>query len=196
MQALGLILILINVGAIVGPIAGVVLIYRNNLQDLVIPPEVQQIVGDTIKTLTLSSPNNPSNPTSDPSNSSNVNLELPKYVNASVDPAGRTVTAVFNFTNPFNIKMTIHALSADVQCHAHSFLLGDAELGNPVEIAPMQTKDITAVFTYTGAAQQHIQSEHAGQSTVNVDLKSITVNVSGLTFEIPEIYNADIPIGV
>jgi hypothetical protein len=48
MQALGLILILINVGAIVGPIAGVVLIYRNNLQDLVIPPEVQQIVGDTI----------------------------------------------------------------------------------------------------------------------------------------------------
>src|SRR4030066_3334 len=196
MQVLGLILILINVGAIVGPIAGVVVIYRNNLQELVVPPEVQQIVGNTINTLTLSSPNNPSNPTSDPSNSSNVNLELPQYVSASLDPAGRTVTVVFNFTNPFNGSITIYALSADVQCHAHSFLLGYAELGNPVDLPPMQTEDITAVFTYTDAAQQHFQSGHAGQSTVNVDLKNITINVSGITVETPEIYNADIPICV
>ena len=196
MQVLGLILILINVGTIVVPIAGVGVIYRNNLQEMIVPPEVQQIFGDTIKTLTLSSPNNPSNPTSDQSNSSNANLELPKYVSASVNPAGRTVTVVFNFTNPFNISMTIYSLSADVQCHVHSFLLGDAELSEPVDIPPMQTEDITAVFTYTGAAQQHFQGEHAGQSTVNVDLMNITVNVSGLTFEIPEVYNADIPIGV
>ena len=196
MQVLGLILILINVGAIVGPIAGVIVIYRNNLQELVVPLEVQQIVGDTINTLTLSSPNYPSNPSSDPSGSSNVNLDLPQYVSASVDPAGRTVTVVFNFTNPFDVSMTIYALSADVQCHAHSFLLGYAELSNPVEIAPMQTEDIVAVFTYTGAAQQHFQSEHAGQSTVNVDLKNITINVSGITVETPEIYNADIPICV
>ena len=61
MQILGLILILINVGAIVGPIAGVVVVYSNNLQEIVIPPEVQNIVGNTINTLTLTSPNNPSN---------------------------------------------------------------------------------------------------------------------------------------
>ena len=196
MQVLGLILILINVGAIVGPIAGVVVIYRNNLQELVVPPEVQKIFGDTIKTLTLSSPNNPSNPSSDQSNSSNVDLELPEYVSASVDPAGKTVTVVFNFTNPFNVSMTIYALSADVQCHAHSVLLGYAELSNPVEIPPMQTEDIVTVFTYTAAAQQHFQTEHAGQSTVNVDLKNITINVSGITVETPEIDNADIPICV
>ena len=194
MQALGLILILINVGAIVGPIVGVVLIYRNNLQDLVIPPEVQQIIGDTIKTLTLSSPNNPSNPTSDPSNSSNVNLELPKYVNASVNPAGRTVTAVFKFTNPFNINMTIYALSADVQCHAHSFMLGHAAISNTVDLPPMQTADITVVFAWTEIAQEHFLTAHAGQTTVNVDLVNISINVSGISIETPETYNVDVPL--
>ena len=194
MQVLGLILILINVGAVVGPIAGVVVIYNNNLQEMVIPPEVQQIVGNAINTITLTSPNNPSNATPDQSNSSNVNLELPQYVSASFDPVAKTVTAVFNFTNPFNVSLAINALSADVLCHAHSFMLGHAELSNPMEIPSMQTQDITVVFTYTDAAQQHFLSEHAGQSTVNVDLKNMTINISGITVETPEVYNVDIPI--
>jgi hypothetical protein len=195
MQALGLILILINVGAVVGPIAGVVIIYHSNLQEIVVPPEVQQIVGDTIKTLTLSSPNNPPNP-SEGGDSSNVNLELPQYVSASFDPAARTVTTVFNFTNPFNASLAINALSADVECHAHGFLLGCAALSSPVEIPSMQTAEFTVVFTYSEAAQQHFQSEHAGQSTVNVDLKNITINISGITVETPETYNVDIPISL
>ncbi|MGZ4928953.1 MAG: hypothetical protein ACXV76_11895 [Halobacteriota archaeon] len=193
MQILGLILILINVGAIVGPIAGVVVIYSNSLQEIVIPPEVQNIVGNTINTLTLTSPNNPSNAPNQ-GDSSNVNLQMPQYVSASFDPVARTVTAVFNFTNPFNVSLAINALSADVQCHAHSFVLGHAELSNPVTIPAMETQDITIVFTYTDAAQQHFLIEHAGQSTVNVDLKNITINVSGITVETPEVYNVDIPI--
>jgi hypothetical protein len=194
MQALGLILILLNVGAIVGPIAGVVVVYHNDLQAIVVPPEVQQIVGNTINTLTLSSPNSPA--TSDQTNSSNVNLEMPQYVNACVDPASRTVTAVFNFTNPFSVSLTINALSADVVCHAHGFLLGNAVLSSPVEFVSMQTADITIVFTYSVAAQQHVESEHAGQSTVNVDLKNITINISGITVQTPETYNVDIPLSL
>jgi hypothetical protein len=190
MQALGLILILLNVGVIVGPIAGVVVVYHNNLLEMVVPPEVQQIVGNTINTITLSSPDNRSNQ----GNPSNVNLELPQYVSASYDPIARTVTAVFNFTNPFNVTLAINSLSADVQCHAHGFLLGQAALSSPVEIASMQTADLTVVFTYSTAAEEHFQTEHAGQSTVNVDLKNITINISGITVETPETYNVDIPI--
>jgi hypothetical protein len=194
MQALGLILILINVGAIVGPIAGVVVVYHSNLQELVVPPEVQEMVGNTINVLTSSSPNNPSNAPSNLDNPSNGNLELPQYLNSSYDAVARTVTVIFNFTNPFNFSITINAVSADVQCHAHSFLLGHAAISNPVEIPPMQTQDITVIFTATEVAQEHIQKEHAGQATVNVDLVNITIDISGISIETPQTYNVDIPI--
>jgi hypothetical protein len=191
MQILGLILILINVGAIVGPIAGVVIVYRSNLQELVVPPEVQEIVDQTIKSFTSSNPNNPSGNPDEPSGG---NLALPMYVSSSYDPVGRTVTAIFNFTNPFNFSISINEVSADVQCHAHSFMLGHAAMNNPVEVPPMQTADITVIFAWTEAAQEHFQTAHAGQTTINVDLLNITLNVSGIGIETPETYNVDIPI--
>jgi len=195
MQVLGLVLILLNVGAIVGPIAGVVVVYHNNLEEIVVPPEVKQIVGETIETLTLSSPNNSGNLPDDGS-SSNVNLQLPQYVSASFDPVARTVTALFSFINPFNVSLAINSLSSDVRCHAHNFLLGSSALSNSVDIASMQTADLTVVFTYSEAAQQHFQSEHAGETVVNVDLTNIAVNISGITLETPETYNVDIPISL
>ena len=194
MQVLGLVLILINVGAIVGPIAGVVIVYRSNLLDLVVPPEVQEIIGNTINSVTASNPSNPSGTPSSPDNPSGGNLALPQYVSSSYDPVARTVTAIFNFTNPFNFNVSINAVSADVKCHAHTFLLGHAAMSNPVEVPPMQTADITVIFTWTEAAQEHFQKEHAGQTTINVDLLNITVNVSGISIETPETYNVDIPI--
>ena len=194
MQILGLILILINVGAIVGPIAGVVIVYRSNLQELVVPPEVQEIVGNTINSFTASNPSNPSGTPSNPDNPSGGNLELPQYVSSSYDPVARTVTAIFNFTNPFNFSISINEVSADVKCNAHSFLLGHAATSNPVEVSPMQTADITVIFTWTEVAQEHFQNEHADQTTVNADLVNITVNISGISIETPETYNVDIPI--
>jgi hypothetical protein len=196
MQVLGLILILINVGAIVGPIAGVVVVYRSNLQDLVVPPEVLEIVGNTINSVTSSTPNNPSGAPSNPDNnpSGGGNLALPQYVSSSYDPVARTVTAIFNFTNPFNFTISINDISADVQCHAHSFMLGHAAISNPVDVPPMQTADITVIFAWTVAAQEHFQTAHAGQTSINVDLLNITVNVSGISIETPETYNVDIPI--
>ncbi len=195
MQILGLLLILINVGAIVGPIAGVVVIYQGNLQDLVAPPDVQNLVTGTINTLTFSS-SNPSIP-STPGNSggsTTANFAMPQYVSSSYDVAARTVTVVLNLTNPLNITLTINQVSADVKCHAHAFFLGHAEIPSAVDIPPAQTVDITVVFAWTEAAQAHILSAHQGESTINVDLVNITVNVSGITIETPSTYNVDIPI--
>jgi len=194
MQILGLILILINVGAILGPIAGVVLVYRSNLQELVIPPEVQEIVDQTIDSFGSSNPNNPSGTPSDSDDSSGGNLALPMYVSSSYDPLAKTVTATFNFTNPFNFSISINDVSADVQCHAHSFMLGHAAISNAVDLPPMQTADITVVFAWTEVAQEHFLTAHAGQTTVNVDLVNISINVSGISIETPETYNVDVPL--
>lgn len=191
MEKLRLLLVLITVGAIVGPIAGILILYRNNLQELIIPPEVQEMVSETINVLT---PSNPSNPSSNGANASNGNLELPQYVNSSYDPSARTVTAKFNFTNPFDFSLAINDVSADVRCHSHNFELGHASMSEPVDIPPRQTADITVVFFGTEIAQEHFQKEHVGQAIVNVDLVNIVVSVSGISIQIPETYNVDIPI--
>jgi hypothetical protein len=50
MQILGLILILINVGAIAAPVTAVAIVYSSNLVEMVIPPQVEQMVNSTINT--------------------------------------------------------------------------------------------------------------------------------------------------
>ena len=49
MQLLGIVLILINVGAIATPIVGVVLMHSNDLSELIIPPEVEEIIHNFLK---------------------------------------------------------------------------------------------------------------------------------------------------
>ncbi len=194
MQLLGVLLILINVGAIVGPIAGVVIVYRNNLQDLVVPPEVEQMVTNTMNTLTSSNPDNSNSGQSNAGNTEGA-LALPMYVSSTYDAVAKTITAVFNFTNTFsNFTIVINSVAADVQCHAHSFMLGHAAMANPVEVPPLQTVDLTVVFSWTDAAQQHFETAHTTESSINVDFVNIAVNVSGISIQTPETYNVDIPL--
>ena len=192
MKTLGLILILFNVGAIVGPIAGVVIAYNGNLQEMIAPPEVQQIVSNTIKAMAIL-PSNPSNP-ENPGGSSSAPFAMPQYVRSSYDLEARTVTATFNCTNPFNVTLTVNVVSANVRCNAHGYSLGLAAMPKLVEIPPTQTADITVVFAWTQAAQEHMRSQHSGQSTINVDLVNITINVSGISVQVSETYNVDIPL--
>ncbi len=193
MQLLGVLLILMYVGAAVGPVAGVVIAYNGNVQEMVIPPEVQNMA-NTFSGIASSPSSEPFKPENETGDSSMTSFALPQYVSSTYDLASRTVTALFNFTNPLNITLTVNQVSADVKCHAHAFLLGHAAIPNTVEIPNGQTVDLTVVFAWTEAAQEHILSAHTGESTINVDLVNITVSVSGITIETPSTYNVDIPL--
>lgn len=194
MQLLGILLILIYVGAAVGPVAGVVVAYDGNVQEMVVPPEVQNMVANMFSGITSSSSSGPFNPENETGDSSTASFALPQFVSSSYDLASRTVTAVFNFTNPLNVTLTVNQVSADVKCHAHGFSLGHAAIPNTVEIPSGQSADLTVVFAWTEAAQEHMLSAHPGESTINVDLVNITVSVSGITIETPSTYNVDIPL--
>ena len=126
MQFLGLVLILINVGAIATPIAGVVLIHSSNLSELIIPPEIEEII---TKTTNLEE-----------------SLQLPQYVNSSYDTSTRTAQATFSFTNPFDFTLKINTISADLQCTTHDTALGQAALNDPVQINEEETKELTINF--------------------------------------------------
>jgi hypothetical protein len=191
-QILGVILILINVGAVVGPIAGVVIAYNGNVQEIVIPSEVQEMVEKTFGA--MASPASEPDDSGDSSGPAEVSFSLPQYVSSSYDLATRTVTVILNFTNPLNFTLTVNEVSADVKCHAHGVLLGHAALANPVAIPPSETVDLTVVFAWIETAQDHILGSHADESMINVDLVNIGVSVSGITFETPSTYNLNVPL--
>ena len=44
MQAIGIVLLLISVGTIVGPVGAVVIMYHNDLTQLVIPPQIKDLM--------------------------------------------------------------------------------------------------------------------------------------------------------
>ncbi len=195
MQLLGLLIILVYLSAAVGPMAAVYVAHNGNIQEMMIPPEVQTLVEDALGGLTpTSEPLNPFNPRGSSDGSSGVSYEQPQYVSSTYNLATRTVAVVFNFTNPLNAPLAINQLSADVKCHAHGFQLGHAAIPKAVEIPSGQTVDLTVVFAWTEPAQEHILSSHSGVTTINVDLVNIVVNVSGITIEVPSAYNVDIPL--
>ena len=102
MQLLALVLVLVNIGAVLGPVAGVAIIYRDNLAGLVVPPEVTQLVNETT--------------------SAASQIQLPQLLNYTYDQNAKTVTVVFTFTNPLSLNVTVNSLAADVICNEHNVL--------------------------------------------------------------------------
>jgi hypothetical protein len=174
MQVLGLILVLINIGAIAVPVTAVAVMNLDNPIEMIVPPKVEQIVTG------LASTGNSVGP--------------PQYVSSTVDEASKTVSAVFSFTNPFNLDLRINSVSADVICAAHTFALGDAGLSSPVELDRGTTAMITIVFTWTQEAEAHFLAAHEGETGVDVTLVNLGLNVSGITVEVPESISINIPL--
>lgn len=174
MQILGLILVLINVGAIAVPVTAVAVMYWENPIEMIVPPEVEQIVTGMINT--------------------DQPVELPQYVSSTYDLSSRTVSAVFSFTNPFNLALRISSVSADVVCAAHTFTLGDASLSSPVQLDEGATAMITIVFTWTQEAEAHFEAEHAEATSVDVELVNLGLDVSGITVQVPESISLNVPL--
>ncbi len=174
MQILGLILILINIGAIAAPVAVVAVIYSNNPVEMVVPPQVEQIVSSTIDT--------------------GESIEPPQYISATFDPATRTITASFSFTNPFNLDLKIKSVSADVECAAHSFTLGNASLSNPVQLDARATAIINIIFTWTQEAEDHFNAMHSGETNMGITLINLGIDVSGITVQVPESIALVVPL--
>jgi len=174
MQILGLILVLINIGAIAVPVTAVAVINLDNPIEMIVPPKVEQIVTGLTST--------------------GGSLEPPQYVSSTVDVSSKTVSAVFSFTNPFNLDLRIDSVSADVVCAAHAFPLGEAELSSPVRLDRGTTVMITIVFTWTQQAEQHFMTEHVGATSVDVELVNLDLDVSGITVQVPESISLNVPL--
>jgi hypothetical protein len=165
-QTLAVVLTLINILVVLGPIAGVLILYRNNLTEIVVPQEAKSVMANLT--------------------SSENSLVMPQLVGSSYDVATRTVTVTFNFTNPLDVDLKINELAADVECAAHGYTLGHAGISGPVQIRSGETANITVVFTWTQQAETHFMEAHAGAASIDIDLVNLVADVSGITVQTPE----------
>jgi hypothetical protein len=161
-----LILTVITIAINVLPIAGILLIYQNNLLGLVIPPEINKIMND--------------NPITEESLG---NLTL---VDSQYDATSRTVALTFKFTNPFKFDLSVNSMFADVQCDAHDFPLGHATISNPVDVRAGETATIDVVGTWTQDAISHFQTAHAGAQNIDIELVGLAINVNGISVQTDE----------
>src|SRR5512139_3190984 len=132
MQKVGLLLILISIVAVAGPVTALVVLHYDNPVEMIIPPDLEEIVATGVE--------------------GNQGMELPKYVGSTYDAIARTVTARFNFTNPFEADLSVHSVAAAVECATHVSSLGPAALFSPVDVNEAETATIAVVFTWTQMA--------------------------------------------
>lgn len=189
MQKLAIILTLIDIALIVGPIAGTALLYSNDLQGMVIPTELNEVInpgssdgGGNGGLLDLLNPD--SKLTLD--NSTQNQLQISPPVVTEVDFNARSVTFSFNFTNPLPLDFTLQDLNGTVQCKEHNFVLGTAVLNGTVPVKASATTTVSVTFRWTQEGENHYLSAHTGDSTIDVQLINTKVNLSGIEITIAE----------
>lgn len=115
MQALSVVLVLISIGTIVGPMAGAVIIYRDNLSQLVVPPQINNLVNGNNN----NSNNNDNNGNVGSGNfgvgASGGGFPTPTFVSEQINIEAKTFTVTVNVTNTFNYDLTINTLNATVE---------------------------------------------------------------------------------
>jgi hypothetical protein len=166
MNRVRLILTVITIAINVTPVAGVLLMYQNNLLGLIIPPGISTLTNESFIT--------------------EGSLGNPIFVDSRYDAVSRTAILTFEFTNTLQFDLTINSMSAEVQCDTHDFPLGHATLNNIVSIGAGETATIDAVVIWTQEAISHFQTAHAGAQSIDVELVGLSVCTNGINVQTGE----------
>ena len=177
MHAIGILLILIRVGTILGPVGAVVVIYRNDLSQLVITPQIRDIMHGNSSIIPI---NNDSN---DIGNSGVGDLMRPVFVSAQSNTETHTFTAIFNVTNTLNYDLTLNSFSTDVEITQDHIQAGSISLSKPIMVPAGETSQLTLSGSWTQAGQDYITNNYSSTSSVEVYILNAEVNVNGITIQ-------------
>jgi len=178
MKKVKIFLTLLTIAIVVTPIAIEVLLYHDNLFGLIIPSEITDIVtgndginsignGDGLDGLL------------------NSQFEIPQPVGEpQYDPATKTVAYTFNFTNPLPTAIEIDDVRAGIISHNDGFFIGNMTVDEPLKMDPGQTADITALLILSDDAISYLQTKSETQSSINIDLADLNVNLAGLQVQL------------
>jgi hypothetical protein len=187
MDKVRLALVLITIAITVGPILGIVLVYRDNLLGLVVPPEINQVTNNL--------ENNSQTSTQPGESGGGILAEQPGPSDMQYDQASRTFTVKTKIKNPLPIDATLNSMSGTLVCDEHGFPLGTISLKDPVKMKAGETVTAIITGTYTDDAVNHFTTQHAGQQSIAASITDTTINVGGMIVQVPDrISLGDIPI--
>ena len=177
MQVLSVVLVLISIGTILGPVGAVVVIYHNDLTQLVITPQIRDIMNGNSSII-------PVNTNSNDNGGSDLNgLMKPVFVSAQSDSAAHTFTGIFNVTNTLNIDLTLNSFSATVEISQDHIQGGSLSLSNPVTVHAGETSQLTISGSWTQTAQDYITNNYPGVTSFEVYIVNAEVNVNGIMIQ-------------
>jgi hypothetical protein len=178
MQAIGIILLLISVGTIVGPVGATVIVYRDDLSQLVITPQIRDIMNGNSNIFPNGNGNQNGN-----GDSGLGGLMSPTFVSAQSDVATQTFSAVFSVTNSFNYDLTLNSFSANALISQQQIPAGSLSLVNPVTVPAGQTSHLTIKGQWTQQAQDYIIANYPTSTAIDFFVKDVTININGIIVE-------------
>jgi hypothetical protein len=171
MSKIKLFLTILSVIIAVTPLTVQVIIYRDNIVDLVIPPTVADLFEGGASNLydadffELAG---------------GMSVALPYLSEDPVLMPDNTIKLTYTFTNPLDGKITITSIDAEIICIDHGFTLGKVFI-EPVTLESNQTLNIDVTCNLTTNAIEHITTNHKEQDSINTEFKNFKVELVDIT---------------
>jgi hypothetical protein len=197
MQMVGVLLTLLSIVLVAAPVGAVVVIYQNDLTQLVIPPEIHEIINGDSSSLQVNGDYSvEGNYSIDGGDDSFINdLIVPTFVSASIDNDANTFTVVADITNNVKYNFTLNTLTTQVQTTSDHYQLVTVNLSQPVTLVSGQTSRVTIVGSWTQNAEDYFIQNYSGATKISVELINTSIAVNGITVDYPDtITIGDIPL--
>ena len=190
---LSVVLVLISIGCILGPFGAVVIMYHGDLTQLVITPEIRDIMNGNSSILPDMGQSNNGNQNG---NSELGGLMTPVFVSAQFDDTTNTFTGVFNITNSLSEDLTLNSFSTDVSITQIDIPAGNVMLSSPVTVHAGETTQLTVTGQWSQTALDYITNNYGGASSVDLSLTNISINVNGITIQTAGPVQISVPTNV
>jgi hypothetical protein len=175
-------LTLLSIAIIVGPLIGLLYVYRDNVVGLIVPPQLKNLLSGGDSSGSQSSQLLP-------------NFQMPQPVG---QPQYNNVTGAFvyqlNVTNPLTTQLSLSQLSAEV-VGGNNVTLGTVS-AQPISLAP----GASAIINITGNLNQNeikqLTAQNSSGTNLNVSLENVNVDVGGIKVHFNQLNNVgSIPTG-
>jgi hypothetical protein len=175
MNKIKLFLTILTILIAVVPIATHVIIYRENLVGLILPPTLAELFFGGTDNLV----------TADTVDFAGMSFSLPILLGDPILLQNDTLRLIYEFTNPLDGKITINAIDADIVCIDHNFPLGTVFI-DPAALEPNQTLEFNVTGILTLQALGHITTHHKNQNSINTEFRNFSVDLTGIKITMPQ----------
>jgi len=172
---------ILSVMIIVVPLVVEVYVYKDNLEGLVLPPQIKDLMngGNNGNSGSFTNPQSSAS-------SSLPNFQMPQPVGQpQYDPATGAFSYPFNFTNPLSTQLSLTQLSAQVVTEDGT-PIGNISIPQTISIAPGANAIIAVVGNLNTEEVNQLAAQYQS-GNLNIALNNVNVVVGGVSIHMDHI---------